>query len=160
MSYKRAHIGIRERRPCPSQDNSGTVHLPVVVVPNFLLIFHINFGYWHLCLISMSSSRCKSFSDSPQNLVSDLISQISICSCTTAVFLHLWRCFIVIDRLWPGSEQAADEWGVRLVSGASSAPRDAVSSRSRSVHRSETSQHFSLTLMRSHWKSLNNPAFT
>lgn len=127
--------------------------------PNFSLIFCINFGCWHLSLISTSSSRCKSFSVMPRNLVSDacvmffyqMIYKINKCSCAVAALLYIWNCLIVIDRLWSGSEQAADEWGVGLVSGAPSPPRDAMSSCSRSVHQTEISQHFFWIMICSHW---------
>lgn len=55
-----------------------------------------------------------------------------------------------IGRLRSGSEQAADEWGVGPESGASSTPRDSVSSCSCPLHRREVSQHFPRMLICSH----------
>lgn len=129
------------------------------------------------CLISTSSSRCKSFSVMPWNLVSEgcVVTffyqtihslKIIICTCAIAVFLYLfWNGFIVFDRLWSGSEQAADDWGVRLVSGAPSTSCDALSWLLCSVHCAEISQHFSWMLIFSDWivqtwKFLNNPTFS
>lgn len=58
-----------------------------------------------------------------------------------------WKSFIVFDRLWSGSEQAADDWGVRLVSGAPTATCDALFSILCSVHCGEILQYFSWTRM-------------
>lgn len=127
------------------------------------LWYFCHFCYWHRCLISMSSSKCKSFSVLPWNLVSkDVILPKDIIA-LQKLFLRLCiNCFILIDRLWSGGEQTADVCGVRLVSRAPSTPSDAVFWRSCSVHRRETSETLSWTLICSRWivepwKSLNNP---
>lgn len=83
--------------------------------------------------------------------VYQMIYKINKCSCAITVLLCILNCFIVTGRLWSGSEQAADEWGVRLVSGAPPPPCDAMSSCTRSVHHTEISQHFFWIMIRSHW---------